>query len=150
MTEVHTNSGWGWDPAKTLDLVTMRPKWAQVNWQTSRHSECCNASNNKHKPLRNWMMTHCCKVTLWWCWWENVPVMIAVMRPLLYNVRALSAGGEEMFLFVYILWSPHSLIKRLHPQHNFGWFISNGILRHNIPLQNTRNWETERVERRER
>ena len=48
-----------------------------------------------------------------------------------------------MFLFVYILWSPHSLIKRLHPQHNFGWFISNGILlRHNILLQNTRNWES--------
>ena len=51
--------------------------------------------------------------------------------------------GAEMFLFVYILWSPHSLIKRLHPQHNFGWFISNGILRHNIILlQNTRNWES--------
>ena len=69
-------------------------------------------------------------------------MIAAVMCPELYNVRALSAGGEEMFLFVYILWSPHSLIKRLHPQHNFGWFISNGILRHNILLQNIRNWES--------
>ena len=36
------------------------------------------------------------------------------------------------------LWSPCRLIKRLHPQPNFAWFISNGNLFQNITTHRQR------------